>query len=50
MAEIKINNGQGIFYECPECGEKIELGQNYCSECGEPIDWQEDYEREMAEE
>ena len=49
MAEIKINKGHGIFYECPDCGEKIELGQNYCSECGEPIDWKEDYEREMVE-
>ena len=49
MAEIKINKGHGIFYECPECGEKIELGQNYCSECGEPIDWKEDHEREMVE-
>lgn len=31
MAEIKIEPGHGILYECPECGnEYIELGQNYC--------------------
>ena len=44
MAEIKIERGRGIIYECPECGAEIELGQNYCQSCGEGIDWREDYE------
>ena len=35
MAEIKIEQGHDLFYECPECGnEEIELGQNYCQICG----------------
>lgn len=38
MAKIKLIRGHGIFYECPECSEVIELGQNYCGECGEPIE------------
>ena len=42
MAKIKIEKNHGILYECPECGNEIELGQNYCQECGEPLDWQED--------
>lgn len=43
MAEIKIEQGHGLFYECPECGnEEIEPGQNYCQICGEPIEWKED--------
>lgn len=44
MAEIKIEQGHGIIYECSECGHDVELGQNYCQECGEPIEWREDYE------
>lgn len=43
MAEIKIEQGHGIIYECPECGHDVELGQNYCQECGEPLEWREDY-------
>lgn len=27
MAEIKIIEGYGLHYECPECGAKVELGQ-----------------------
>lgn len=43
MAEIKIEQGHGIIYECPECGnEEIELGQNYCQICGEPLEWVEE--------
>lgn len=44
MAEIKIEKGHGIIYECPECEHDVELGQNYCQECGEPLEWKEDYE------
>lgn len=44
MAEIKIESGHGLYYECPECETEVELGQNYCQECGEPLDWKEDYE------
>lgn len=45
MAEIRIEQGHGILYECPVCGyEDVELGQNYCPICGEPIVWKEDYE------
>lgn len=44
MAEIKIESGHGLYYECPECGAEVELGQNYCQDCGEPLDWKEDYE------
>lgn len=43
MAEIKIEQGHGIIYEYPECGnEEIELGQNYCQICGEPLEWVEE--------
>lgn len=37
MEEITMN--ECMFYECPKCGEDIELGQRYCQECGEPIEW-----------
>ena len=43
VAEIKIIEGHGLDYECPECGAKVELGQNYCQECGEPLEWREEY-------
>lgn len=43
MAEIMIEKGHGIVYECPECGNDVELGQSYCQDCGEPLEWQEDY-------
>lgn len=43
MAEINIESGKGMIYECPECGNDIVLGDNYCSECGEPLNWKEDY-------
>lgn len=42
MAKIKMEQGHGISYECPECGAEIERGQNYCQICGEPIEWVED--------
>lgn len=41
MAEIKMDSG--MFYDCPECGNEVELGDNYCQECGEPLDWKEEY-------
>lgn len=44
MAEIRTSQSDGLYYECPSCGEDIELGQKYCSECGEPIEWIEDLE------
>lgn len=44
MADIRIEHGHGIIYECPECGHDVELGQNYCQDCGEPLEWKEDYE------
>ncbi len=44
MAEIKIMKGHGLYYECPECEAKVELGQNYCQDCGEPLNWKEDYD------
>lgn len=42
MAKIKINIEQGIFYECPACGNNVELGQYYCQDCGEPLEWVEE--------
>lgn len=42
MAKIKIDMEHGIFYECPECGAEIELGQNYRHGCGEPLEWIEE--------
>ena len=33
-----------MFYECPICGNEIELGQNFCQECGEAFEWKEVYE------
>lgn len=42
MAKIKINIEQGIFYECPSCGNNVELGQYYCQDCGEPLEWVEE--------
>lgn len=45
MAEINIHNsinGNGLDFECPNCGNEIELGQNYCHECGEAIEWRDD--------
>lgn len=44
MAKIKADLEQNIGYECPECGNDVELGQNYCQDCGEPLEWEEDYE------
>ena len=44
MAEIKIIKGHGLNYECPECGARVELGQNYCQDCGDPLNWKEDYD------
>lgn len=44
MAEIKIIKGHGLNYECPECGARVELGQNYCQDCAEPFNWKEDYD------
>lgn len=44
MIEIYVNEVIGCFCECPNCGEEIELGDNYCSGCGEPIEWRERYE------
>lgn len=41
MAEIKMDENV-LCYECPECGEEVELGQSYCQECGEPLEWRED--------
>lgn len=42
MAEIKIEDGHGILYKCPECGTDVELGQSFCQDCGEPLEWKED--------
>ena len=42
MAEIRIDKPERHIYECPECGEEIELGQCYCQNCGEPLEWKED--------
>lgn len=39
MAEIIMDNK--MFYECPECGSEVELGQLYCQECGEGLDWRD---------
>lgn len=41
MAEIKMDSR--MFYDCPECGNEVELGDNYCQECGEPLEWKEEY-------
>lgn len=42
MIEISMDNElPGGVYECPKCGEEIELGDNFCSGCGEPIEWRE---------
>ena len=48
MAQIMIT--KGLFYECPECGAEVELGDNYCKDCGEPLDWKEDYRESYCEE
>lgn len=37
-----------IIYECPECGNEVELGQYYCQNCGEPLNWREN--EDMKEE
>lgn len=42
MAEIIMDHR--MFYDCPGCGNEVELGDNYCQECGEPLEWKEDYE------
>lgn len=42
MAKIMVNDIDDRIYECPECGEEIELGQCYCQNCGEPLEWKED--------
>jgi len=42
MAEIIITDA--LFYECPNCENEVELGQNYCHECGEALVWKEVYE------
>ena len=41
MAKIKVTGS--LFYECQECGNEIELGDNFCKECGESILWYEHY-------
>lgn len=42
MVEINMSDElPGGVYECPNCGEEIELGDGYCSGCGEPIKWRE---------
>lgn len=44
MAEIIMT--KGLIYECPNCENEVELGQNYCQECGEPLEWREEYKDE----
>lgn len=41
--KITTEKGKGLDYECPVCGNDIELGQNYCIECGEAIEWKEEF-------
>ena len=42
MIEINMNDElPGGVYECPNCGEEIELGDRYCSGCGNLIEWRE---------
>lgn len=40
---------QTIIYECPECGNEVELGQNYCQNCGEPLNWRENEDPILCE-
>lgn len=57
MTKLNFNGGnemdiwitpRTIIYECPECGNEVEIGQNYCQNCGEPLNWREN--EESAEE
>ena len=34
-------NSNGVCYDCPECGVKIDRYDKYCFNCGQRIDWSE---------
>lgn len=34
-------NVNGVCYDCPDCGIKINGYANYCYYCGQKIDWSE---------
>lgn len=34
-------NADGVCYDCPDCGIKINRYTNYCYYCGQKIDWEE---------
>lgn len=41
MVVINIDESTSLYYECPKCGEEIELGKSFCEHCGSAIEWKE---------
>ncbi len=40
--ETFASHSWGVFYNCPNCGEKVGIYDNYCLDCGQRLDWSDD--------